>query len=620
MNKQARQEHLSHLRFLESLEQVDHAIRKAENLDEMMTGVLDTALSIFESDRAWLLYPCDPDAPSWHVPMERTRSRYPGALEMGVDIPISPEIREAFQAALNCVDPVAYDSRSGRALPPEVSRQFLIQSQIMVAVYPKRGKPWLFGMHQCSHARVWEEQDVRLFKEISRRIADGLSSLLFLRELQDSKDKLSSTLASMDDLVFVIDKHGRLVDYFQPLDKPGPHGPAASLLGKSLREALPPHVADPFENAMHAVMSCGDVQQVDYLITTEGKSKWYCAKASARKDAAGAFAGVTIAARDVTEAKRVEEALRSLSEDLEQRVLDRTSQLKGANSELTLLARRLENAYEDLKSAHLRILQQEKMASIGQLAAGVAHEINNPMGFIISNLNSLEGYARKITSFLQMQCEICEDLADLEDPRFKRAVEGMKEHKKSVKLDYVINDLSHLVRESLEGAERVKTIVQNLKNFSRVETSELRTAADLNSGLESTIAIIWNELKYKAEVKREYGTIPVTECNLGELNQVFLNLLMNAAQAIQTQGTITVKTWSEKDRIYVAISDNGAGIPADTLHRIFEPFFTTKKVGEGTGLGLSIAYDMVKKHRGEITVESELGKGTTFTVDIPIVG
>lgn len=484
-------ERLSHVRFLESLEQVDRAIRQAESLDDMMTDVLDTALAVFSSDRAWLLYPCDTEAPSWRVPMERTRAGYPGALVTGIDLPTTTEIREVFLDSLNSPTPVVYDPQSGRPLPSEVSERFSIRSQIMMAVYPKRGKPWLFGMHQCSHARVWSEQDVRLFQEIGRRIADGLSSLLFLRELQES----------------------------------------------------------------------------------------------------GA--------------------------ELERRVADRTCRLEAANAELTALARQLESAYEELKSAQARVLQQEKMASIGQLAAGVAHEINNPMGFIISNLHSLDKYAQKISGFFSEQCRKVEALAGLGDARCDGVLEEMKAQKKALKLDWVIEDLTHLVRESLEGAERVKTIVLNLKSFSRVEASEIPMLADINAGIESTIKIIWNELKYKAVVNLDLGPIPEIECNLGQLNQVFLNILMNAAQAMEQVGTITVKSWCDEAAVYVAISDTGAGIPAEKLPRIFEPFFTTKAVGEGTGLGLSIVYDIVKKHDGEITVASEVGKGTAFTIALP---
>ncbi|MBI5639684.1 MAG: GHKL domain-containing protein, partial [Nitrospirae bacterium] len=190
--------------------------------------------------------------------------------------------------------------------------------------------------------------------------------------------------------------------------------------------------------------------------------------------------------------------------------------------------------------------------------------------------------------------------------------------RKALKIDFITEDLGNLIRESLDGAERIKKIVQDLKSFSRVDEAEQKMA-DINAGLESTINIVWNELKYKATVKKEYGDIPLTKCNPGQLNQVFMNLLVNAAHAIESQGDIGIRTWSEEDSIFVSISDTGCGIPAEKINRIFEPFYTTKEVGKGTGLGLSIAYDIVKKHSGEIKVQSEVGKGTTFTINIPVV-
>ncbi|OGW22673.1 MAG: hypothetical protein A2077_07770 [Nitrospirae bacterium GWC2_46_6] len=166
--------------------------------------------------------------------------------------------------------------------------------------------------------------------------------------------------------------------------------------------------------------------------------------------------------------------------------------------------------------------------------------------------------------------------------------------------------------------ERIKKIVQDLKSFSRVDEAERKTA-NINEGIESTVNIVWNELKYKATVKKEYGDIPPIKCNAGQLNQVFMNILINAVHAIEEQGEIIIKTRHEDNNIFISISDTGSGIPADKINRIFEPFFTTKEVGKGTGLGLSIAYDIVKKHNGDIIVESEVGKGTTFTVRIPVV-
>ncbi len=274
--------------------------------------------------------------------------------------------------------------------------------------------------------------------------------------------------------------------------------------------------------------------------------------------------------------------------------------------------RKLEKAYTELKATQAKILQQEKMASIGQLAAGVAHEINNPIGFISSNLGTLDKYVSRLTEFITAQSEIMESLKSVE------SAEVIREKRKKLKLDYIIPDIKDLIEESLDGADRVRRIVQDLKSFSRVDEAEYKHA-DINECIESTINIVWNELKYKAVLKKEYGDIPLTKCYPQQLNQVFMNLLVNAAHAIEKQGEITIRTWQEDGSIFIAISDTGAGIPEEDINRIFDPFFTTKDVGKGTGLGLSITYDIVKKHTGDVTVYSEVGKGTVFTVRIPVV-
>ncbi len=282
-------------------------------------------------------------------------------------------------------------------------------------------------------------------------------------------------------------------------------------------------------------------------------------------------------------------------------------------TEHKMLHSELEGAYNELKLTQAKILQQEKMASIGQLAAGVAHEINNPIGFVNSNLGTLRKYAVKLGEFIEVQAKMIVALGTA------ASQEEHSEARKKFKVDYVLQDITDLVEESLEGVERVRTIVANLKTFSRVDQAE-RKASDLNECLESTINIVWNELKYKVDLKREYGELPLVVCYPQQLNQVFMNLLMNAAQAIAEHGVITVRTWHDDGVVRVAITDTGNGIPAENLPRLFEPFFTTKEVGKGTGLGLSIAYDIVtKQHHGEISVQSEVGCGTTFMVTIPLV-
>lgn len=275
--------------------------------------------------------------------------------------------------------------------------------------------------------------------------------------------------------------------------------------------------------------------------------------------------------------------------------------------------RRLVLAFKKLKQSQSTILQQEKMASVGQLAAGVAHEINNPVGFIMSNLGTLGKYVERLKEFIGLQTKASESVLSPE------SLEELDAERKKLKVDHVLEDIPELIKESVDGAERVKEIVQNLKSFSRIDETEVKSA-DINECLETTIKIVWNELKYKCEVVKEYGELPLTLCNAQQLNQVFVNLLVNAAQAIENQGIITIKTWAEDNTIFVSISDTGNGIPGKNLGKLFEPFFTTKEVGKGTGLGLSIAYDIItKKHKGEINVDSEVGKGTTFTIKLPVV-
>jgi two-component system NtrC family sensor kinase len=289
-----------------------------------------------------------------------------------------------------------------------------------------------------------------------------------------------------------------------------------------------------------------------------------------------------------------------------------STERKKAAEELTRKNLRLNEALSALKRSQAKILHQEKMASIGQLAAGVAHEISNPIGFINSNLSTLGKYLSRIDRFLALQSGCIAAGAPPEK------VESVRQQQASLKIDYIVKDLEDLVRESLEGAERVRSIVADLKSFSRVDESEYRQA-DLNECLRSTINIVWNEIKYKATLKKELGEIPRTRCYPQQMSQVFMNLLINAAHAIEDQGVITVRSWEEGGYVCVSVADTGQGIPEANLIRIFEPFFTTKEVGKGTGLGLSISYDIVKKHNGEITVRSEPGKGTEVTVRIPVV-
>lgn len=285
---------------------------------------------------------------------------------------------------------------------------------------------------------------------------------------------------------------------------------------------------------------------------------------------------------------------------------DQVKELLRANDELKQLNSRLSDAQD-------KLMQSEKLASIGQLAAGVAHEINNPIGFIFSNFGTLERYLADLFEMLGAYEEAEAALAGT--PTGAR----LKALRDKVELDFLKEDIPTLMRESKDGMTRVRNIVQNLKDFSRVDTSQEWVVADLHHGLDSTLNIVNNEIKYKAEVVKAYGQLPDVECLPSELNQVFMNLLVNAAHAIQSErGTITIRTGAGEDQVWVEVEDDGAGIAKENLGRIFDPFFTTKPVGKGTGLGLSLSYGIVKKHFGQIDVFSEVGVGTRFRVTLPV--
>lgn len=266
---------------------------------------------------------------------------------------------------------------------------------------------------------------------------------------------------------------------------------------------------------------------------------------------------------------------------------------------------------EKLEHAQNQLLQSEKMASVGQLAAGVAHEINNPVGYINSNLKSLRIYSEQLITLIAAYGEI--DPNHME-PDQSRRIMKLKEE---MDLEFIEQDLCELIDESISGTQRIKDIVVDLKDFSHTSSKHWETA-DLLKGLESTINVVWNELKYKAEIVKEYGELPLVECIPSQLNQIFMNLLVNAAHAIEKRGTITIKTFSKAGEAFIEISDTGKGISEAALKRVFEPFFTTKAIGKGTGLGLSVSYGIIKNHNGRIEVQSQVGVGTKFTVVCPI--
>ena len=295
------------------------------------------------------------------------------------------------------------------------------------------------------------------------------------------------------------------------------------------------------------------------------------------------------------------QTIEGLSRGLEEKVRVRTEQLSSANDEL-------QAAYRDLQATQMQLIQREKMASVGQLVAGVAHELNNPIGFVYSNVTTLEDFVKRLRGMLEVYrgLELPPETRDQVQAEWERR-----------KIDYALRYLDSMTQGIREGAERARKIVRDLRVFARSQ-DDVWQPVDLHEEIESSLTLLNHLLKDRVVVHRKLGELPNVECIRSSIDQVFLNLLANAAQAIQGPGAITVETRHEDDMAVVSIADTGPGIAPDVIGRIFDPFFTTKPVGEGTGLGLSISYEIVKKHGGEIRAESPAGGGAVFTVRLPI--
>jgi two-component system, NtrC family, sensor kinase len=306
---------------------------------------------------------------------------------------------------------------------------------------------------------------------------------------------------------------------------------------------------------------------------------------------------------------------RLFSEGVE-KIIERRWLLGSINEHIVALQAEKEeqrSLISQLKEAQGQLLQNEKMASIGQLAAGVAHEINNPVGYFSSNLASLTSYMKEIFTLID-----CYEKLEKLCPEYSPELIEIKQLKQETDVDFLKEDIDDLLNESLEGVTRVRQIVNDLKDFSHVDEAEWQWT-DIHQGIDSTLNIVANELKYKAEIIRDYGQLPNIECIPSQLNQVFMNMLVNAGHAIEKQGKVTIKTLQkDEDTIIVEFTDSGKGIKKEDISRIFEPFFTTKPIGKGTGLGLSLSYGIIDKHSGSLSVDSEVGVGTTFRIELPI--
>jgi two-component system, NtrC family, sensor kinase len=396
--------------------------------------------------------------------------------------------------------------------------------------------------------------------------------------------KVRAIIDESQDMIVTCDGEGRIID----LNKAGVRllgiGAAEKALGRPQSEFWAN--ASDHEIFLRHITEEGFVKDFEVIMKRQDGATLFCLEsATLIRSRGGAPQEIHAIVKDISERIRDEQALWNMNIELAE-------------------------ANRKLKESQIMMVQQEKLASIGQLAAGIAHEINNPLSFLSSNHSAIKRSLAAIKEFLALVRE--RGGPEVETERGKRGVDGL------------LDDLEDIMKESDDGYRRITNIVQNLRNFSRIDSSEQFAPADINKGIQDTLAVARNELKYVAEVTTRLGDLPPVECVSGHINQVLLNLLVNAAQAIKSQsrkemGSITVSTGVAGDRAWIEIADDGPGIQKGHQLRIFDPFFTTKPVGQGTGLGLSISYDIVvNKHRGALTVRSEPGHGACFRIELPV--
>lgn len=439
-----------------------------------------------------------------------------------------------------------------------------------------------------------------------------------VQELDRQKALLTATINSTTDIMFFKDLQGVYLGC-NPAFMEFVGRPREAIVGSTDYDLMPHEQAEFFREQDRLMLETGIPRSnEEWIQYPDGRQALVETKKSPLRDHLGQIIGLIGISRDMTERKKLEDELHQQAEQLELEIAERQKaqealQLRAGDLEslnLTLESRVQEELHKNREKDAI-MLQQDKLASIGQLAAGVAHEINNPMGFIMSNLSTLREYSATLTRY----CRILEQ----QQMVGIRAFDEQRAIAQELDIAYILSDMQPLVDESLEGAERVKRIVQDLKNFARADENRF-VKADLNQLVQSTINIVRNEIKYVADLELHLGDIPEIVCIPQQINQVITNLLVNAAQAMDKQGQITITTRQDGDRVLLKVRDTGCGMTEEVRRKIFDPFFTTKEVGKGTGLGLAICYDIVQKHQGEIEVESKPGAGTLFWVWLPMAG
>ncbi len=549
--KQAEEERKSHLRFLENLEKVDRAMRLETDPEQMLWKVVQTVFTIFDCDRAWLLYPCNPEAPTFRVPVEVARPEYPGAKVLDMDVPLSVDEAESLREAMAADGPIIYTEGTDR--PVSTAEMFGVRSQMFVAVYPRIGEPWVFGMHQCSHPRLWTDEEKNLFNEIGRRLADSLSSVLYLRELQENESRFRATFEQAAVGIANVAADGRWLRVNRKLCDIVGYS-REELLRKKFQEITHPDDLE-FDMANVRRILAGKIDSYSLekrYIRKNGSLVWiYLTVSAVRQATDGRLENFIAVIEDITDRKRAEEE----------------------NA-------RLEN----------QLQQAQKMEAIGQLAGGVAHDFNNMLGVII-------GHAELAMETLARDQQVYGDLEQIlaAAQRSSEITRQLLAFARKQEIVPKIIDLNAVVRAIL-------------KMLRRLIGEDIELVWKPGDGL-------WSVKMDPAQIDQILANLCVNAraaiAGIGRIEVETANSVFDEEYCAAHVGFVP------GEYVRLTVSDTGCGMSREILPHIFEPFFTTKEIGQGTGLGLSTVYGAVKQNNGFINVYSEPEKGSTFKIYLP---
>ncbi|OGQ88977.1 MAG: hypothetical protein A2512_09755 [Deltaproteobacteria bacterium RIFOXYD12_FULL_56_24] len=671
--KRTEQERLDHLRFVEIMDQINRVIQGTDDIQKMMSDVLDAVLEIFDCDRAWLLYPCDPEAASWSVPMERTKPEYPGANVQGRVLPMEPEVQRMFRIQRDTDSPVSWGPGSDYSYPQWLTEQFGVQSQLSVATYPKTGQPWQFGMHQCSHTRVWQQEELVLFQEINRRLADGLTGLLAYRDLQESETKYRRIVETATEGIWMLGPDNMTTFV---------NARIADLLGYSAEEMIGRPVTDfMFEEDVDDHLSKMDNRGQGISEYYErrfrcnnGQTVWALASATPIIDDEQRYQGSFAMFTDITERKQSVEILRE-REAFIRNILDSVDEgFIVVDPQYRIIS---------VNRAFCKMMQLAEEQVLGRFCYEISHQANRPCfeqgedcavrrsfesgkahAALHSHVDSsgakhhMELKSFPITDGDGMVVSVIETLNDVTEK--VKLEEQLRQAQKMEAIGTLAGGVSHdfnnmlsviighaemalrkvdptdpffaSLQEIRKAAGRSADLTRQLLAFARKQTV-VPKVLDLNVTLEGMLKMLRRLIGEDIDLAwlPGSGLWPVL-MDPSQIDQILANLCVNARDAIAGVGKVTIETRNAVidegycaehpevvagEYLLLSVSDNGCGMDRLTAGKVFEPFFTTKELGRGTGLGLSTVYGIVKQNNGFVNVYSEPGHGSTFNVYLP---